>query len=83
MKNLRLFAFLFAAAAMVTFSSCSDDKEDDVTVIDFESVKLLEGGYLNNKILTLDSVTFYSEEYGGCSFSKLTDKETPGPENQF
>ncbi len=83
MKNLRLFAFLFAAAAMVTFSSCNKDDDDDLTVIDFESVKLLEGGYLNNKILTLDSVTFYSEEYGGCSFSKLTDKETPGPENQF
>lgn len=54
-----------------------------MTVIDFEEVKLLEGGYLNNKILTLDSVTFYSEEYGGCSYSKLTDKETPGPGNQF
>lgn len=83
MKNLRLFAFLFAAAAMVTFSSCNKDDDDDVTVIDFEEVKLLEGGYLNNKILTLDSVTFYSEEYGGCSYSKLTDKETPGSGNQF
>ena len=83
MKNLRLFAFLFVAAAMVTFSSCNKDDDDDVTVIDFEEVKLLEGGYLNNKILTLDSVTFYSEEYGGCSYSKLTDKETPGLGNQF
>lgn len=83
MKNLRLFAFLFVAAAMVTFSSCNKDDDDDVTVIDFEEVKLLEGGYLNNKILTLDSVTFYSEEYGGCSYSKLTDKETPGSGNQF
>ena len=30
MKNLRLFAFLFAAAAMVTFSSCNKDDDDDL-----------------------------------------------------
>ena len=53
MKNLRLFAFLFAAAAMVTFSSCNKDDDDDVTVIDFESIELPEEGYINNKSLTL------------------------------
>ncbi len=89
MKNLRLFAFLFAAAAMVTFSSCNKDDDDDVTVIDFESIELPEEGYINNKSLTLEGVTFYNnfnEQYSswnGCSYSKLTDKETPGLGNQF
>ncbi len=89
MKNLRLFAFLFVAAAMVTFSSCNKDDDDDVTVIDFESIELPEEGYINNKSLTLEGVTFYNnfnEQYSswfGFAYSNCTDKTTNGYINQY
>lgn len=78
MKSLKFFAFLLAAVATFTFSSCSNDDDEDVTVIDFESIELPKEGYIGNQIKTLNGVTFHSEEYGGFYYSKLTDKKTPG-----
>lgn len=89
MKTLKFFAFLLAATATITFTSCSDDDDDDVTVIDFENIELPKEGYINNKPMQLEGITFYNKftsEWGsweGFSFSNCNDITNADYSNQY
>lgn len=96
MKKIKFLYFLLAIGTILSFASCSDDDNngDDreiLSVIDFESVPVPDTGFVNNleyqekgiRFSNNYSVSSYGEYWEGFSYSRLTDRTTPGLINQY
>lgn len=96
MKKFRFLYFLLAIGTMLSFASCSDDDNNDndneiLSVIDFESIAIPDTGFINNiehqekgvRFSNTHSVSSYGEYWEGFSYSRLTDRSTPGLINQY
>ena len=96
MKKIKFLYFLLAIGTILNFASCSDDDNNGdgreiLSVIDFESVPVPDTGFVNNleyqekgiRFSNKYSVSSYGEYWEGFSYSRLTDRTTPGLINQY
>lgn len=94
MKRLKLFYLLLTALAVTTFTSCSDndDEQENLVLIDFENITLPNAGYADSLKYEAQGVGFYNKfsdwgngitSWEGFSYSSLTDKTTIGLVNQY
>ena len=91
MKNFKFFAFSILCAIAV--ASCTNDPQEIVETIDFESLTLNEDGYWNGAdgsgSFVAGNVSFvnnYNADYfswDGFCYSNLNDTETAGYGNQY
>lgn len=95
MKKFRFLYFLLAIGTVLSFASCSDDNDGDdneiLSVIDFENVTIPDTGFVNNleyqekgiRFSNNYTVSSYGAYWEGFSYSRLTDRTTPGLINQY
>ncbi len=95
MKKFRFLYFLLAVGTVLSFASCSDDNDGDdneiLSVIDFENVTIPDTGFVNNleyqekgiRFSNNYTVSSYGAYWEGFSYSRLTDRTTPGLINQY
>lgn len=98
MKKIKFLYLLAAIGALLNFTSCSDDDNNDdqtpaenLATIGFEDIVLPDTGFVNNLEYTSEGVRFsnsysvsaYGPYWDGFSFSKLTDRTTAGIINQY
>lgn len=94
MKTFQLTHLLWIALIIATFSACDDNDNENsrkTVTIDFEDIQLPNTGYTDSLIYKKSGIDFYnkftnwgtSTSWEGFSYSKLTDRTTPGLVNQY
>ena len=91
-KHISNLFFLFAIS-LIVLGGCSNDNNDDSTIIDFEDVQLTESGYVDastadpaHVIHDVKFMASYNAEYqtsAGVTISRLTDNSTAGYTNSY
>ena len=79
MKNIKFLSLLLAVSALLNFTSCSDDDNDDqgpvieppvnTFVISFDSISLPDTGYINNQVYKAQGITF-SNSYSTSAYGE-------------
>lgn len=96
MKKFKFLYFLLAISTVFSFTSCSDDDNGNdneiLNGIDFESLSIPDTGFINNLEYQEKGIRFsnnysvsaaYGESWEGFSYSRLTNRTTPGRINQY